>query len=134
MQTLAGDKSLSLTLQELAAVERDLTAGIRRWKVLTIIGQVLDVVRQRYETDRQPQTLREASEYLHRLTDGHYRRVWMPLDHRNLRVESEKGESLSLDVLSRGTREAVFIACGWRWSRRSPAAGRRCRWCSTTCW
>jgi hypothetical protein len=78
--------------------------------VLTIIGQVLESVRLHYETDRQPQTLREASEYLHRLTDGHYVRVWMPLDHRNLLVQSGKGESLSLDVLSRGTREAVFIA------------------------
>jgi uncharacterized protein YhaN len=110
MQALAADKSQSHTLQELAQVENEITASIRRWKVLTVIGQVLEAVRKRYETDRQPQTLREASEYLHRLTDGHYRRVWMPLDHRNLRIESAKGESLPLDVLSRGTREAVFIA------------------------
>src|SRR5437762_3092812 len=33
----------------------------------------------------------------------------MPLDRRGLVVENDKGESLSLDVLSRGTREAVFI-------------------------
>jgi uncharacterized protein YhaN len=110
MQALAADKQLSHTLQELSQVERELAASIRRWKVLTVISQVLEVVRKRYETDRQPQTLREASEYLHRLTDGHYRRIWMPLDHRNLRIENEKGESLSLDILSRGTREAVFIA------------------------
>ena len=110
MQALAADKQQSHTLQELGQVERDLAASIRRWKVLTIIGQVLEAVRKRYETDRQPQTLREASEYLHRLTDGHYRRIWMPLDNRNLRIETGKGESLPLDVLSRGTREAVFIA------------------------
>jgi hypothetical protein len=33
----------------------------------------------------------------------------MPLDRRGLLVENNQGESLSLDVLSRGTREAVFI-------------------------
>ena len=33
----------------------------------------------------------------------------MPLDRRGLLVENDQGESLSLDVLSRGTREAVFI-------------------------
>jgi uncharacterized protein YhaN len=110
MQALAADKQLSHTLQELGQVERDLAASIRRWKVLTIISQVLEAVRKRYETDRQPQTLREASEYLQRLTDGHYRRIWMPLENRNLRIETGKGESLPLDVLSRGTREAVFIA------------------------
>src|SRR5262249_37914416 len=50
-----------------------------------------------------------ASQYLVRLTDGHYTRVWLPLDRGGLLVENDKGESLSLDVLSRGTREAVFI-------------------------
>ncbi|MEX2176712.1 MAG: AAA family ATPase [Pirellulaceae bacterium] len=110
MQSLAADKQLGHTLQEVKQAERELADSIRRWKLLTVIGQVLEVVRKRYETDRQPQTLREASEYLHRLTDGHYRRVWMPLDHRNLRIENDRGDSLPLDVLSRGTREAVFIA------------------------
>lgn len=33
----------------------------------------------------------------------------MPLDRGGLLIENDKGESLSLDVLSRGTREAVFI-------------------------
>ena len=87
----------------------ELADAIRRWKILTVIGRLLEIVRKRYETDRQPETLREASQYLVRLTDGHYTRVWMPLDRRGLLVENDKGESLSLDVLSRGTREAVFI-------------------------
>jgi uncharacterized protein YhaN len=109
MQTLAGDKQMSRAILELGTVEMQLKESIRRWKVLTIIGRLLEVVRKRYETDRQPETLREASQYLIRLTDGHYRRVWMPLDRRGLLVENGKGESLSLEVLSRGTREAVFI-------------------------
>jgi uncharacterized protein YhaN len=109
MQTLASDKQMSKAILELSTVEVQLKESIRRWKVLTIIGRLLEIVRKRYETDRQPETLREASQYLIRLTDGHYRRVWMPLDRRGLLVENDKGESLSLEVLSRGTREAVFI-------------------------
>jgi uncharacterized protein YhaN len=109
MQSLAGDRQMSQAILDLGIVEVQIKESIRRWKVLTIIGRVLEVVRKRYETDRQPETLREASQYLIRLTDGHYRRVWMPLDRRGLVVENDKGESLSLDVLSRGTREAVFI-------------------------
>lgn len=109
MQTLASDRQMSQAILELSTVEVQIKDNIRRWKVLAIIGRLLEVVRQRYETDRQPETLREASQYLVRLTDGHYRRVWMPLDKRGLLVENDKGESLSLDVLSRGTREAVFI-------------------------
>jgi uncharacterized protein YhaN len=109
MQSLACDRQMGHATLELGTVETQLTDAIRRWKILAIIGRLLEVVRKRYETDRQPETLREASQYLVRLTDGHYTRVWMPLDRRGLLVENDKGESLSLDVLSRGTREAVFI-------------------------
>ena len=109
MHSLAADKQLSRCVLELGTVEAQINDAIRRWKILTVIGRLLEAVRKRYETDRQPETLREASQYLGRLTGGHYTRVWMPLDRRGLLVETDKGESLSLDVLSRGTREAVFI-------------------------
>jgi uncharacterized protein YhaN len=109
MQSLAADKQRGQLALELASVEVQLADAMRRWKILAVIGRLLEAVRQRYETDRQPETLREASQYLVRLTDGNYTRVWMPLDRGGLLVENDKGESLSLDVLSRGTREAVFI-------------------------
>src|SRR5207247_560679 len=109
MQSLAADRQMGQAMLESGTVEVQLNDAIRRWKILTIIGRLLEIVRRRYETDRQPETLREASQYLVRLTGGHYTRVWMPLDRRGLLVENDKGESLSLDVLSRGTREAVFI-------------------------
>jgi hypothetical protein len=109
MQSLAADRQLAHATLELGAVEAQLADAKRRWKILSVIGRLLEMVRQRYETDRQPETLREASQYLVRLTDGHYKRVWMPLDRGGLLVENDRGESLSLDVLSRGTREAVFI-------------------------
>jgi hypothetical protein len=109
MQVLATDRSTGQVKRQLAGVERQLADCIRRWKILTVIATLLETVRLRYETDRQPQTLREASGYLARLTDGHYTRVWMPLDRRGLLVENDAGDSLPLDVLSRGTREAVFI-------------------------
>jgi uncharacterized protein YhaN len=109
MQSLAADRQLAHATLELGAVEAQLADAKRRWKILSVIGRLLEMVRRRYETDRQPETLREASQYLVRLTDGHYQRVWMPLDRGGLLVENDRGESLSLDVLSRGTREAVFI-------------------------
>jgi hypothetical protein len=109
MQSLAGDRQMARAKLELGSVETQLSDAIRRWKILAIIGRLLEIVRKRYETDRQPETLREASQYLVRLTGGHYTRVWMPLDRRGLLVENDKGDSLSLDLLSRGTREAVFI-------------------------
>jgi uncharacterized protein YhaN len=110
MKSLASDRRLSFTMLELASVERQLEAVTRRWQVLGVISRVLDTVRQAYETHRQPETLREASKYLARLTSGQYPRVWMPIDRRELLAEDNKGQSLSLEVLSRGTREAVYIS------------------------
>ena len=71
---------------------------------------MLEKVCEVYETERQPETLREASAFLKQLTDGKYVRVWTPLGKNALRIDNEKNQSLPLEVLSRGTREAVFIA------------------------
>ena len=110
MQLLEGDRRLSAARQQLSQVEEQLKEAVHRWQVLAIIGRALDSVRKTYETERQPQTLLESSKYLCQLTLGQYRRVWMPLDRRVLLVEDEDAKSLSLDVLSRGTREAVYIS------------------------
>lgn len=110
MQQLAGDRRLAETQLELACVQEQLHVALRRWQVLAVIGQALDGVRKKYETERQPETLQEASLYLKELTLGQYGRVWMPLDRRALLVEDAGGKSLTLDVLSRGTREAIYIS------------------------
>ena len=53
---------------------------------------------------------REASSFLSQLTDGKYIRIWTPLGTNQLQIDSHDGKALPLEVLSRGTREAVFIA------------------------
>lgn len=110
MHNLAADRRLSQTMLELGVVERQLAQAADQWRQLAVVGKILDSVRKAYETDRQPETLREASIYLDRITLGQYRRVWMPIDRRSLLVESDNHESLPLEVLSRGTREAVYIS------------------------
>jgi uncharacterized protein YhaN len=60
MQSLAAEKQLSHAMLDLNTVEVQINDSIRRWKVLTVIARVLEVVRQRYETDRQPETRRST--------------------------------------------------------------------------
>jgi hypothetical protein len=95
---------------ELGSVEQQLAESVHRWRVLTIAWRALETVRDMYETHRQPQTLKDASRYFAALTEGHYVRIWTPLSDMSLRVDLTTGESLSLDVLSSGTREAVFLS------------------------
>jgi len=71
---------------------------------------MLDVIRESYESKRQPETLKEASGFLAKLTEGTYTRIWTKLIGEELLVDSDDGESISVDKLSRGTREAVYLS------------------------
>jgi hypothetical protein len=70
----------------------------------------LERIRADYEQHRQPETLREASGYLNQLTSGKYTRIWTPLAHDILFVDTKEGQSLPVQVLSRGTREQLFVS------------------------
>jgi uncharacterized protein YhaN len=110
MKSLAGDSRLAEARLEFACIENQLKACASHWQTLAATTNLLDKVCEVYETERQPETLREASAFLSQLTEGKYVRVWTPLGKNQLRIDNSQGHALPLEVLSRGTREAVFIA------------------------
>jgi len=110
LQTLAADRRGPTRRLELAVVEERLARAVRRWHVLAVTGHVLDEIKGRYERERQPAALQEASEHLRRLTNGRYPRVWTPLGEDSLRVDDARGQPLPVEALSRGTREQLFLA------------------------
>lgn len=110
MKSLAANHRLAECKLELACVENQLRACAEHWQTLAVTTQLLDNVCEVYETERQPETLREASAFLNQLTEGKYVRIWTPLGKNQLRIDNATGQALPLEVLSRGTREAVFIA------------------------
>lgn len=110
MKQLGEDDRLAIAQLELGCTERQINSLVRRWQTLAMASCLLEDVCATFEKERQPETLREASSFLGQLTDGKYTRVWTPLGTNRLKIDSHDGQSLSLDVLSRGTREAVFIA------------------------
>ena len=107
---LAADRQLAVKHLELATVEQRLADAVERWRVLAVTCRVLEMIRTTYEQQRQPETLQEASRYLDRLTQGRYCRVWTPLGENVLRVDDAEGNSLPVEVLSRGTREQLFLS------------------------
>jgi uncharacterized protein YhaN len=109
-ETLAADRERGQAGLRLGVVERLLRESVERWRVLAATEWLLAGVRKRYERERQPETLREASGYLAQLTEGRYTRVWTPLEEDVLRVDDAQGESLAPEVLSRGTREQLFLS------------------------
>ena len=110
MASLAADRRMDDARWELRSVEQQLTEHATKWQTLAATDVLLNSVRKGYETNRQPETLREASEYLKRLTQSGYTRIWTPVEERNLRIDDSHGKPMRLDLLSRGTMEAVFIS------------------------
>ena len=110
LKTLAEDRGLSALQVELGCVEQRLKEALHAWRVLAVTSLLLDTIRHVYETERQPETLGEASVFLNHLTDGQYTRIWTPLGENVLRVDDAGGNALPVEVLSRGTREQVFLS------------------------
>ena len=98
--------------QRFAAVAADLRLAkmAELWQSRAVAAQMMEDIRRAYEKERQPETLREASRYLKRLTNGFYVNIWTPLGEDLLYVDASNGETLDVAALSRGTRELLFIA------------------------
>ncbi|QDT13330.1 AAA family ATPase [Planctomycetes bacterium K23_9] len=110
MKHLGEDGRLSAAQLELGCVQRKIDSVAQRWQMLAMASYLMEDVCGTFERERQPETLREASSFLSQLTDGKYTRIWTPLGTNALKIDSHEGNALPLEVLSRGTREAVFIA------------------------
>ena len=110
MKHLAEDNRLMVTQLELGCVNRKIENIARRWQTMATASCLVEEVCGKFERERQPETLREASSFLSQLTDGKYVRIWTPLGTNQLKIDNHSGKALPLEVLSRGTREAVFIA------------------------
>ncbi len=110
MKSLADDRQLAARQLDQAALQQRIEEAVGRWQVLAVTGQILESIRASYETDRQPETLQEASGYFSQMTQGRYRRVWTPVGERILRVEDAAGHWLPVEVLSRGAREQLFLS------------------------
>lgn len=110
MKHLAEDNRLMVAQLELGCVNRKIETLAQRWQILATASCLVEEVCGKFERERQPETLREASSFLAQLTDGKYTRIWTPLGTNQLKIDNASGQPIPLEVLSRGTREAVFIA------------------------
>jgi len=110
MTSLSTDEGLEIARLEWSSVESQIQDLTRTWQQLAVTNQLLESIREQHEKLRQPETLKEASRYLEELTGGEYRRIWTRLVGENLFVDHEGGQAINVELLSRGTREAVFLA------------------------
>jgi uncharacterized protein YhaN len=109
LERLARDRRPAEKQWEWCIVQQRLNDAVNAWQVHATTSVLLEEVRHDYEQNRQPETLVEASTYLRQMTEGRYTRVWTPVEEDALYLENAQGESLPILVLSRGTREQLFL-------------------------
>ena len=102
------ERSRALSKQETVLAQIDEAA--EQWAVITLCRALLDETRKLYETERQPNVLRQASSFFKLMTEGKYCRVIAPLDGSEIQVERTDGARLSPQVLSRGTAEQLYFS------------------------
>ena len=93
-----------------AAIESQIHHQQESWRVWATCENISQRVRAIYETQRQPETLRDASQWLDEITSGRYVRLWTPLGEDLLYVDDAQGQSWLIDTLSRGTRESIYLS------------------------
>jgi len=103
------DRSHDNAALELSRIGVCVDSNAQDWRVLAATDTLFHMLRNEYETSRQPEVLQEASEFMRIFTDGKYVRIWTPVEEPVLYLDDENGEIWTLDVLSRGTREAAFL-------------------------
>ena len=110
MKTLGEDRTCDELELEAETLRKRIRQQSSRWQSLAMTNHILDAVRKRYEQERQPETLTEASRYLKMISRGKYVRIWTRLEGDALFVDQKDGGTLRVDVLSQGTREAIFLS------------------------
>ena len=110
VKTLGEDSRMDEARMELNIIDAKISVLKKEWQKLAVSTQMLEMIRETYESKRQPETLKEASNYLTRLTEDHYVRIWTRLTGEDLLVDNHEGETIPVDKLSRGTREAVYLS------------------------
>ena len=108
MMEKSEERSRALSRQETILARIDEAA--EQWAVLTLCRAMLDETRKIYETERQPEVLRQASLFFSVMTEGRYVRVIAPLDGGEIQVERADGARLSPQILSRGTAEQLYLS------------------------
>jgi uncharacterized protein YhaN len=95
---------------EESQTRHELARTAEEWFGVELARQTVDRVRSKFERTCQPATLALASKYLERLTRGRYANVWTPLGQRELRIDDDRGRAFTVEQLSGGTREQLFLA------------------------
>jgi len=100
--------SLARVMQE--SLLEGLHEKSREWASLVLAREILAKAIQVYEKERQPAVIVEAQAFFSKITGGRYTRIYSPLNSPEIYVEDRERHQKSIQELSRGTAEQLYLS------------------------
>ena len=110
LEGLAGEEDSSPLRLERHRLAEELQGHARDWAVRTIAESLIRQAQGKFEKERQPDVIRHAERFFLDVTDGAYQAVYSPLGSSEINVRDSAGNIRVPQLLSRGTREQLFLA------------------------
>ena len=110
LEGLAGEEDSSRLRLERHRLAEELQGHARDWAVRTIAECLIRQAQGKFEKERQPDVIRHAERFFLDVTDGAYQAVYSPLGSSEINVRDSAGNIRVPQLLSRGTREQLFLA------------------------
>ncbi len=101
--------SVSEIRSEMEAIENRLHEYYQQWLAAKITLEVMRETREKYQKERQPKVITEASGYFQTITGGRYKGLQASMSHEVVAINTE-GEPRTHMQLSRGTREQMLFS------------------------
>jgi uncharacterized protein YhaN len=103
-------ESLSAAQQQYQLLAARLDREARDWAVAAVAKRLLQQTMHLYESEKQPDVIRQAARYFRLLTGGRYTNLFVPLGEKHIEVERADGVRFQPASLSRGTVEQLYLA------------------------
>jgi uncharacterized protein YhaN len=110
IEELEEDNHTAADEARVRCLHEDLTEASRAWAVRVIAGHLLHQAIEKYEKERQPAVIQEATRYFSGITDGRYQKIYRPIDAEAVVVEEGSGKRKEIAELSLGTAQQLYLA------------------------
>ncbi|HHE41675.1 MAG TPA: hypothetical protein ENL12_03400 [Dehalococcoidia bacterium] len=110
LEALESEQELVAREAEIETLKQRLQDAWREWLTSRIALWGINSAVSRYEEERQPEVIRAAQDAFCTITGGRYVKLIKSMDDNSLHVRDHEGFDRTVEQLSRGTREQLYLA------------------------
>ena len=110
LRRLETSEEITRATQDQARLEEQLREQAEKYATLRAALYLLKKAQSKYERERQPEVIAQASEYVAKITDGVYGRVYVPLGGGTVKLVASDGAIREVGELSTGTQQQLYLA------------------------